>query len=229
MMILAFDTSGVSFSAAVCEDDVVLAEETIVTKETHARHVMPVLERVISSAGIDISDVDLIAVSRGPGSFTGLRIGLGVAKGLSYALSLPVIGVSTLDALVWPFRNSAKRVCALVDARRGEVYAAKYFFSDGVISEKTEEVVCSPEQAVKGAEDCEIFCGSGASVYIDRIEAVLKKKIVPMNSESVIKASDIALVAVATAATCSDPSAVLPVYLRRSEAEINYKIYNPSV
>lgn len=231
MKILAFDTSGGSFSAALCEEGVILAEETITTKETHARHVMPVIDRIISSAGIHISKVDLIAVSRGPGSFTGLRIGLGVAKGLSYALALPLVGVSALDALVWPFRNSAKAVCAIVDARRGEVYSAKFFFSCGVISHKSEEIVCSPEQAVKDAEDCDVFCGSGASVYADRIEAVIKKKFEVVNSESVIKASDIAIIAASGGMIdgCSDPAGVLPVYLRRSEAEINYEIRNPSV
>lgn len=231
MKILAFDTSGGSFSAALCEKDRVLAEETIITNKTHARHVMPVIDRVLSLAGIEISELDLIAVSRGPGSFTGLRIGLGVAKGLSYALSLPVVGISTLDALVWPFRDSAKSACAIVDARRGEVYTARYNFSDGVICDKTEEMVCSPEQAVKNAEDCDLFCGSGVSAYIERMEAALEKKIVPLNIESVINASDIAFLAACKAMNNdgSDPSAILPVYLRRSEAEINFEIRNSSV
>jgi len=229
MRILAFDTSGTTFSAALVVDNIVVADEISTTGETHARHVMPALERI--TAGVNLADVDIVAVSRGPGSFTGLRIGLGIAKGLSYALSVPVIGISTLDALVWPLRNSVGRVFALVDARRGEVYASSYLFRNGRISEKAEEAVCSPEQAVNGAATGDIFCGSGAFVYSGRISTELKRKIIPINPESLIKASDIAMIAeeFADLRHCADPSGLMPVYLRRSEAEINYEIRNPSV
>jgi len=231
MKILAFDTSGLSLTAALVENDIIVSEETSLTRETHARHIMPVLEGILYSAGINLSAVDMIAVSRGPGSFTGLRIGLGVAKGLSYALTLPVVGVSTLDALAWPLRKALKRVFVLMDARRGEVYSASYLFCEGRISEKTDEVVCSPEQAIMGAEDGDVFCGSGASVYFERIEGVLGKKIFPVNPDSVVRASDIALIAAEYVQLniCADASSIVPVYLRRSEAEINYEVRNPSV
>lgn len=229
MKILAFDTSGQSFSAALMEDDRIICEETFTVKETHARHIMPVLDRILLPAGGDVNVVDRIAVTIGPGSFTGIRIGLGVAKGIAFALGVPVVGVSTLDALVWPFRDSACPVYALMDARRGEVYFSKYFFSNGEIVQKTPERVCSPEKALAYAAEEEeaLFCGSGAAVYGMQIESLIKRKISLLNPESVINASDIARIAFKSG--FSSASEINPVYLRRSEAEINYEIRNSSV
>lgn len=227
MKILAFDTSGQSFSAALMEDDRLICQETFTVKETHARHIMPVLDRILVSAEGDVTVVDRVAVTIGPGSFTGIRIGLGVAKGIAFALGVPVVGVSTLDALVWPFRDSACPIYALMDARRGEVYFSKYVFSNGEIAQKTPERVCSPEKAVAYAEEEALFCGSGAAVYGAQIESLIKRKISLLNPGSVINASDIARIALKSG--FSSASEINPVYLRRSEAEINYEIRNSSV
>ena len=231
MRILAYDTSGKNFSAALTQNGKVLAEKIISSGQTHAKHIVPALGDVISDSGLLLQDIDMIALTIGPGSFTGLRIGLGVAKGISYALSMPVAGISTLDCLAWPFRYSEKNVHVLMDARRGEVYSATYTFRDGAIAQKTAESVCQVEEAVKRASSSDVFCGSGAYVYKDRICSAISFAMTPLNNESVIMASDIASIAEfypqlsSFSATCD----ILPVYLRRSEAEINYEINNPSV
>lgn len=231
MKILAFDTSGACFSAAIVIDGQTAASETSVKKETHAKHIMPAIENLFSLSGLFPCDIDIIAVTRGPGSFTGLRIGLGVAKGIGMAAGIPLAGISTLDALAWPLRNSGQEVYVLVDARRSEVYFSRYVFKNGKLAEKTEEKVCRPEHAVTGAEDNAIFCASGAYVYMDKIEECLGRKIRTVNNESVINASDIAMITEYEPSWClrSDASGLLPIYIRRPEAEINYEMLNRAV
>lgn len=231
MNILAFDSSGQGFSAALLSDGIVLCEETFGGAETHARHIMPVLDRVLMSSGMTARDLGSLAVTVGPGSFTGLRIGLGVAKGISHALDIPIRGISTLDAMAWRFRDSVKPVHVLLDARRGEVYTSGYVFLNGKIAEKTAEKACSPEEAVNGAFGDSLFCGSGASVYRQRIESATGFRINPLNPDSEIKASDVAVLAYLQNGVTRNQNAsdIRPIYLRRSEAEINYEIRNRPV
>lgn len=231
MNILAFDSSGQGFSAALLSDGVILCEETFGGTETHARHIMPVLEKVIMTSGMTARDLSVLAVTVGPGSFTGLRIGLGVAKGISYALDIPIRGVSTLDAMAWRFRDSGNPVHVLLDARRGEVYTSGYVFLNGKISEKTAEKACTPEEAVSDASEGSVFCGSGASVFRQRIESSTGFRINPLNPDSEIRASDVAILAYLQDGAIRDQntSEIRPIYLRRSEAEINYEIRNRPV
>lgn len=224
MKILSFDTSGKSFSAAIVIDGHISGSETLLTGETHAKQIMPAIDRLFSATGIRLSDIDMIAVTRGPGSFTGIRIGLGVAKGIGFAAGIPLAGVSTLDAMAWPLRHSASTVYVLTDARRSEVYFSRYRFRNGKLIEKSAEMAGKPDQVVEIVGDNPVFCGSGAFEYMDRIEAFLGKKIDAVNPDSIINASDIAMIAEYEASWCeiTDASKLVPVYLRRSEAEINY-------
>lgn len=130
MKILAIESSAKAVSAALCEDAFLLAEAYQNNGLTHSTTLLPLCEQLLRSAGTALRDVGLIACAQGPGSFTGLRIGLSTAKGLAWADELPCMGVSTLEAMAWNAAAVPGILCCCMDARRGQVYNA-LFESDG--------------------------------------------------------------------------------------------------
>lgn len=128
MKIVAIDSSGLVASVAVTEDDNLIAEYTTNYKKTHSQTLLPMLDEVKKMIELDLSTLDAIAVSAGPGSFTGLRIGSATAKGLGLALNKPLIGVPTVDALAMNLYGTDQIICPLMDARRSQVYTGIYRF-----------------------------------------------------------------------------------------------------
>lgn len=134
MKILAVDSSGLVASIAVIEDDVLIAEYTVDYKKTHSQTLLPMLDEVAKMIELDLKSLDAIAVSAGPGSFTGLRIGSATVKGLGLALDLPIISVPTVDSLAYQMYGTAELVCPIMDARREQVYTGAYsFYTEPVI------------------------------------------------------------------------------------------------
>ena len=131
MLILAIDTATLVSSVAVASEDRLLAELTTETRLTHSETLMPHIKEVLEIAGVTKDKLDAIAVSIGPGSFTGLRIGLAAAKAMAYALNIPVLAVPTLEAMAARFPVHGVKVCALMDAQKGNVYRALYEWGDG--------------------------------------------------------------------------------------------------
>ncbi|MCR5206339.1 MAG: tRNA (adenosine(37)-N6)-threonylcarbamoyltransferase complex dimerization subunit type 1 TsaB [Lachnospiraceae bacterium] len=129
MNILAIDSSGLTASVALQTDGKLTAEYTVNNKKTHSQTLLPMIEEIMRSEGLEPKDLDCIAVSAGPGSFTGLRIGSATAKGLGLALDIPVAEVSTLQALAYNlYGNEGCVICPIMDARRQEVYTGAYEF-----------------------------------------------------------------------------------------------------
>ena len=132
MIILAADTSTKIGSVALVEDESPIAEYTLNVSETHSARLMPTIDRVLKDCGMQIAEVDALAVAIGPGSFTGLRIGLATFKGLALAAEKRLVAVPTLDALAASLAFSQHMVCPILDARMGEVYAEFYRIRDDV-------------------------------------------------------------------------------------------------
>ena len=128
MKILALDSSGLVASVAVVSDDNLIGEYTINYKKTHSQTLLPMLDEVAKMTELDLKTIDFIAVSAGPGSFTGLRIGSATAKGLALALDKQIVSVPTVDALAYNLWGSADVVCPLMDARRNQTYTGLYSF-----------------------------------------------------------------------------------------------------
>jgi len=128
MKILAIDSSGMVASVAVWENGLLIAEFSMNYKKTHSQTLLPMLEDVKQKVELDMTTIDAIAVSAGPGSFTGLRIGSATAKGLGLALDVPVIAVPTVEALAYNLYGSDKVICPLMDARRNQTYTGLYEF-----------------------------------------------------------------------------------------------------
>ncbi|MGE5576239.1 MAG: tRNA (adenosine(37)-N6)-threonylcarbamoyltransferase complex dimerization subunit type 1 TsaB [Syntrophothermus sp.] len=126
MRVLGIDTSTMVGSVALVNDGRLEGEYTLNVRRTHSERLMPALARVMEDAGVDASQIDGVAVAIGPGSFTGIRIGVAGAKGLAYALDKPVTGISTLDAMAFGIGLAATLICPLLDAKRGQVYTAIY-------------------------------------------------------------------------------------------------------
>ena len=122
MKILALESSAVACSAALCEDETLVAQAFQNNGLTHSRTLMPMCGDLLKNCGAAPADVDVVAVAAGPGSFTGLRIGVAAAKGLAWSLGKPCAGVSTLEAMAWTAAHMGMEICPVMDARRGQVY-----------------------------------------------------------------------------------------------------------
>lgn len=179
MKILALDSSGLVATVAVVEDDLLVAEYTICHKKTHSQTLIPMLDEIKKMVELDLSTIDAIAITKGPGSFTGLRIGCATAKGLGLALECPLVPIPTVDALAYNMYGSNALICPLMDARRDQVYTGLYHFEkkDGAY-----EMVCDLEQCAISIEEIlaivntfemdVIFLGDGVPVYKEKIEAM---------------------------------------------------------
>ncbi len=176
MKLLAIDSSGLTATVAVLEDEKLLAEYTVNYKKTHSQTLVPMLEDIRSMTELDLGTIDAIAVAKGPGSFTGLRIGSATAKGLGMALSKPVIPVSTLDALAMNVWGSDKLVCPIMDARREQVYTGLYRFDNGELVTVKEACAISVEELkdiLNEMGDEVLFLGDGVPVYRDKLDETL--------------------------------------------------------
>ncbi|MBF0413040.1 MAG: tRNA (adenosine(37)-N6)-threonylcarbamoyltransferase complex dimerization subunit type 1 TsaB [Desulfamplus sp.] len=226
MKILAVDTAEQSCSIALVEDNVPISQSFLMNRMTHSRTLMNIIVRMLEKdAGITIDDVDGFVAACGPGSFTGLRIGISIVKGLSFATSKPSAGVSSLDGIGFQFIFSSVPVCVMMDAKRGEVYFALYRFCNGRLVDKSEELVISPEKVLKivGSDFC-LFAGSGAVAFRPLIQKNMDDKALFVPPfQNFIKASALAHIIFEDNSRLSMmPNAITPVYLRRSDAEISY-------
>ncbi|GBC59618.1 tRNA (adenosine(37)-N6)-threonylcarbamoyltransfe rase complex dimerization subunit type 1 TsaB [Desulfonema ishimotonii] len=223
--ILAVDTATRSCSVAVTESEGVLAEMTVVRRQTHSRHLMEMIHAVLSAAGLGVGDLDALAVTRGPGSFTGLRIGISTVKGLALAACKPLIGISTLEALAAGLCFSSDPICPVLDARKGEVYIARYRYAGGKLTQEKTARALSPDAAVSGIASPHLFVGNGALLYREQITARLGELArFAAPAHHIIRAEMVARLArVRLIRGEADPLATFaPRYIRKSDAELSF-------
>ena len=223
MKILALSTAEPGCSLAVMEDDRLVCESFWHSRLTHSRRLLSMAGALFpDQAGFEISGVDAVVAARGPGSFTGLRIGISAALGLSMALSRPAAGVSTLDGIGYRFSMADVPVCAMMDARRGQVYCAVYRFDRGRLKEKTGDRVCAPEQAVAMVQQTDaVFAGSGVPVYEAEIKKISRgrARFAP-ESMHPVSAAALARAALSAPDFFENPANTLvPAYLRSDGAD----------
>lgn len=168
MKILAIESSGLVASVAVTENNTLLGEYTTNQKKTHSQTLLPMLEELVNRLELDLNTIDAIAVSMGPGSFTGLRIGSATAKGLGLALDKPIIPVPTIDALAFNLWGTDKLICPLMDARRQQAYTGLYTFKNGqlltIIKQCAVDISEIVEEVNKAGEPV-VFLGDGVPVF----------------------------------------------------------------
>ena len=225
MKILAVDTATISCSVAATDDGKLVAELTTSKNETHSKHLMELIHSVLENSGFGVGDLDGLAVTIGPGSFTGLRIGISTIKGLALALVKPVVGVSTLKALAYQCGQTPHLICPLLDARKGEVYAATYGFNEGQLIQKTGARAMIPEAVVEDIKSTCVFIGTGARLYRQRIVTAAESlaHFVP-EGQNTIKASSVAFLSLPRfeANDTDRIDGLVPRYIRKSDAELNF-------
>lgn len=235
-MILGIDTATAIASVALVEDGKLVLEEARsapqqhgpVGRGNHAEILLPLIHAVLNRVGVPLCEISAFAVSIGPGSFTGLRIGLSTVKGLAYGWDIPVVGVPTLLAIAARVTGWDGLVCPFLDARKKEVYAALFRKKGGTLERLTEDVVSSPAsvietmKALADGASC-LFIGDGVQVYGDLITTALgNRALLTLGGTYPSTACAVARLAEARLARQeSDPvGALVPLYLRPSEAEL---------
>ncbi|NLJ40410.1 MAG: tRNA (adenosine(37)-N6)-threonylcarbamoyltransferase complex dimerization subunit type 1 TsaB [Clostridiales bacterium] len=225
MRILAVESSGMVAAAAIMEKGRLLGEFLLDHKKTHSQQLMPLIAQLLNSLDMTLSEIDVFAVSQGPGSFTGLRIGIATVKGLAQAAGKQVVGIPTLDGLAYNLSCREGLICPIMDARRDQVYTAVYR-SDGSDIERLEDYMAIPvkelAEKLKGYDEHVIFNGDGIPVYWDVIKAELGDKARPAPANLLMQhASSVARLALVEAQQGKTQSynELIPFYLRKSQAE----------
>ncbi|OOZ41623.1 tRNA (adenosine(37)-N6)-threonylcarbamoyltransferase complex dimerization subunit type 1 TsaB [Solemya pervernicosa gill symbiont] len=222
MKLLAIDTATEACSAALYIDGEVLSRFEIAPRQ-HARLILPMIDSLLSEAGIVVADLDALAFGRGPGGFTGVRIATGVIQGVGFATELPVVPVSTLAALAqgaWR-EFGYKQIATAIDARMGEVYWGRYTLADNELMQlQGEELVIPPEQ-VEGEGSGWVGIGSGWTTYSDVMQSQLVNELEEQKGERFPNAHDIALLAVNDFhnGVAVNAAEALPIYLRDKVAK----------
>lgn len=178
MRMIAIDSSGLVASVAILEDDIILAQYNVDYKKTHSQTLLPMLDELVKMTEFDLTSIDAIAVAKGPGSFTGLRIGSATAKGLGFALDKPIIEIPTLEGMAYQLYGCEKLICPLMDARRNQVYTGVYRFvcdESGDMQFQIEKDQCaiSIEEIVSYINEKKktvVFLGDGVPVYMEYIK-----------------------------------------------------------
>lgn len=231
MKILAVDCSAICGSMCVIDDGLIICESFINVKLTHSQTLMPMIDSCLKNAMVDIKDIDAFAVSNGPGSFTGIRIGISIIKGLAMALDKPCIAVSTLEAIAYNYKGFNATICSVMDARCNQLYNAIFKASDDNIARITQDRAISIDnlkEELLNMNDNVILVGDGASLCYNTLGKNLKNiKLAPIQLRYQ-HATGVALKALELAKLNEYTSylELVPSYLRLSQAERELKKKN---
>ena len=224
MLILAFETSAKAASVALLDDKKLLGESYQNTGLTHSQTLMVMAEDLLKQCGKTVSDVTAVAVAEGPGSFTGVRIGVAAAKGFAWGRDLPCYGVSTLEAMAESLGVWQGYVCPCMDARRSQVYNALFYVNQGKIQRIAEDraiALTDLGEELKNLEDPIFLVGDGAVLYYNTLSKDVPGLVLPPEHRQHQRAVGVALLAAKkiAAGEPGDGNALNPNYLRLSQAE----------
>lgn len=227
MITLAVDTSTMMTTLALTDGEKLLGEFSLNQDMSHSEKLMPMLEEILGNLSIKVSDIDLYGVAKGPGSFTGLRIGIATIKALAHLFDKPIVGVSSLEALAYNLAHN-NIIVPILDARRDRVYTGIYKWEEGQLKEELGDSIIEIDKliGILGTYDKFIVNGEGSLVYKDRLEEGLGNKIsfASINQNS-SRASSICLLAREKyeRGIYDDYYSLAPEYMRPSQAERNLK------
>lgn len=229
MKILGIDSSGLVASAAIADEKNIIAEFTVNNKQTHSQTLLPMIEKVVDMSGIELEQIDAIAIAAGPGSFTGLRIGSATAKGIGLALKKPIVSVPTLEGIAYRVSVFDGLICPIMDARRGQVYTGIYKADGDGLTCLSEQKAVDIHDILKELEEYDekvIFLGDGVEVHRETIENELKNELKNEFVFAPVHLSKQSAAAVAVLGSiyfeqgkAESADEHKPIYLRKSQAE----------
>lgn len=231
MLILGISTATVQVGCAIGGHEGVLASAHSARGKRHAENLAPSIDFVRRQARVELTDISVVAVDIGPGLFTGLRVGIAAAKAIAHALRIPMIGISSLDLLAWPVRRTPREIVAVIDARRGEVFHARYRPTPGGLQRLCEPLVSEPDDLradLEATDSDYLLVGDGAlrhhAEFADpvRIE-IAEQFLAHPNASSLVQLAH----ARALREEFVQPWELQPLYLRAPDAEINWSTRSP--
>ncbi len=226
MKVLGVDTSTMTAGIGIVEEDEILVEVKFSVKITYSEILLSCIDQALKNVSLKIDDLDGLAISIGPGSFTGLRIGLSTLKGLSFATEKPLASVPSLDALAYLSLYCQYPVVTMLDAKKSQVYAAIYETRDGELKRQSDYLVIDVEDLVKKVSQRSLFVGPGAKLYQKKLIELLKDKAYFSQAEQSLPSG--AMVALLGSKKLmlgqfEDMVNLEPLYLRKSEAELKFR------
>jgi tRNA threonylcarbamoyladenosine biosynthesis protein TsaB len=230
VLILAIDTSTAQVSAALGDRGEMLGAVQLRGGRRHAEQLVPAIDSLRRELGIDLGHLAAIAVGIGPGLFTGLRVGVTTAKVMAQALRIPVVGIPSLDLVAYPLRHAERQIVAVLDARRREVFAARYLPVPGGVQRVSDYAVHAPAELVADLDADETLASRGfllAGDGVDRFRAEFETLQHAEFAGSEFAAPSIAALVQLSTARCEreefeQPGTLVPLYLRQSDAEIEW-------
>lgn len=228
MKILSVDSSSEAASVAILDGKKLLGEMNFNYKKQHSILLMDMIDSIITNTNLTIDDIDAFVVSKGPGSFTGLRIGMASVKAMALAKEKPFIGISSLDGLSNNLFGVDGIICPIMDALRGNVYTALYKFSNGVIEPIEDHMIISIEELcdkLKGFNGPYFFVGDGTDKHKDKISSLLENTYFAPGHLNFTRASSLGTIGynLLKEGKSNDLLGFAPVYLRQSQAEREYE------
>ena len=228
MKILSVDSSSVTASVAITENGRILAENFINNGLTHSQTLMPMVEKTINESGISVKDIDLFAITNGPGSFTGVRIGIASVKGMADALNKKCLPVSTLEAIAEPLKNEDVIACSVMDARCNQVYTA-LFYKGNRISDDKAVLIDELGEELKQYDKKIVFIGDGSVLCYEKLHQIIQNCDIADEKIRYIHGSSIGFVAeniIKNGAELVNSENLVPFYLRlpQAERELNNKL-----
>ncbi|WP_163195705.1 tRNA (adenosine(37)-N6)-threonylcarbamoyltransferase complex dimerization subunit type 1 TsaB [Clostridium thermarum] len=226
MRVLSIDTATEAASCAVIEDNKLLGEITFNFEKQHSVILMPMIDNLLGSIHLDISDIDGFVSSKGPGSFTGLRIGMSTIKGLSFGTQKPFISVSTLDALAYNLAYSSGIICPILDALRNNIYTAFYTFEGEDLKRISDYMVISIDKLINKLKDEKAvhFIGDGTGKFKDILKSNISGSYFAPCHLNFARASSLGQLGLGLLkqGIAEDLNQSTPIYLRKSQAEREY-------
>ena len=234
MIVLGIDSSTQVNTIALLQDGQLLCEAVLNTRKNHSQRLMPMMDILLKEAGLTIENVDGVAVSSGPGSFTGLRIGMTTAKALAWSLNKPLVGIPSLDGVAFNAQGVTGIICPILNARRSEVYTALYKMDKGKLKRMSDYMALEPVELIKRLQNHNqiTLLGDGIEEFISIFAEKLGDRLtVPSPANRLPRASHIAYLGWKRLlkGEADDVINLVPLYVRKADAEIKLKSKGRSI
>ncbi len=220
MLIIGLDTTSQSGSVSLINENKILGECLFNVGPRHSENVVSSLEWLLDTLNIEKREIEAVAVSIGPGSFTSIRVGVTIAKSLAYSMKIKIVGVSSLEVLAMNIPQAGMNICSMLDAKRNEVYSAIYKYNNNLLTRTRDEKVGSVEALLNDIKVPTVFVGDGSVIYKKEL-ANSRNSILVSDNFNIVRSSNCALLGIVKLndGNSDDVMGLVPNYLRKTDVE----------